>query len=82
MTTGRITKRGVDALACPPGKDREFLWDDAVSGFGVAVFPSGKKVYVAQYRHGGRSSRVTIGDHGRLTPDEARSQAKQLLGAL
>jgi len=77
--TGRITKRSVDALACPPGKDREFLWDDAVSGFGVA-FPSGKKVYVAQYRHGGRSRRATIGEHGRLTPDEARSEAKQLLG--
>jgi integrase len=80
MTTGRITKRSVDALACPPGKDREFLWDDAVSGFGVAAFPSGKKVYVAQYRHGGRSRRATIGEHGRLTPDEARSEAKQLLG--
>src|ERR1700731_5477744 len=77
--TGRITKRSVDALACPPGKDREFLWDDAVSGFGVA-FPSGKKVYVAQYRHGGRSRRATIGEHGRLTPDEGRSEAKQLLG--
>ena len=77
--TGRITKRSVDALACPPGKDREFLWDDAVSGFGVA-FPSGKKVYVAQYRHGGRSRRAAIGEHGRLTPDEARSEAKQLLG--
>ena len=80
MTTGRITKRSVDALACPPGKDREFLWDDAMSGFGVAAFPSGKKVYVAQYRHGGRSRRATIGEHGRLTPDEARSEAKQLLG--
>jgi integrase len=80
MTTGRITKRSVDALACPPGKDREFLWDDAVSGFGVAAFPSGKKVYVAQYRHGGRSRRAAIGEHGRLTPDEARSEAKQLLG--
>src|ERR1700731_5117936 len=80
MTTGRITKRSVDALACPPGKDREFLWDDVRSGFGVAAFPSGKKVYVAQYRHSGRSRRATIGEHGRLTPDEARSEAKQLLG--
>jgi integrase len=51
-----------------------------VSGFGVAAFPSGKKVYVAQYRHGGRSRRAAIGEHGRLTPDEARSEAKQLLG--
>ena len=30
----------------------------------------------------GRSRRSTIGDHGRLTPDQARSQAKALLGAV
>jgi len=82
MPKGRITKRAVDALACPAGKDREFLWDDGVSGFGVAVFPSGKKVYVAQYRQDGRSRRANIGEHGRLTPDEARSEAKKLLGVV
>jgi integrase len=71
-----------DELQCPPGKDREFFWDDAIAGFGVAAFPSGKKVYVAQYRQAGRSRRATIGEHGRLTPDEARSEAKKLLGVV
>jgi integrase len=78
----RITKRAVDALKCPAGGDRAFLWDEDLSGFGVSALPSGKKVYVAQYRQGGRSRRVKIGDHGRLTPDEARSAAKKLLGAV
>lgn len=82
MPQGRVTKRSVDALSCPESKDREFLWDDALAGFGVAAFPTGKKVYVVQYRQHGRSRRVTIGEHGRLTADEARSQAKQLLGAV
>ncbi len=82
MPRGRITKRAVDALQCPMGRDREFLWDDALAGFGVAAFPTGRKAYVAQYRQNGRSRRVTIGDHGRLTPDEARSQAKTILGAV
>jgi integrase len=82
MPRGRITKRSVDALVCPANKDREFLWDDALSGFGVAAFPSGKKVYVCQYRQAGRSRRANIGEHGRLTPDEARSEAKKLLGAI
>lgn len=82
MPKGRITKRAVDALRCPAGKDREFLWDDALAGFGVGVFPTGKKVYVAQYRKDGRSRRVSIGEHGRLTPDQARSQAKAMLGAV
>lgn len=81
MPKGRVSKRSVDGLACPTGKDRIFLWDDALAGFGVAAFASGKKVYVAQFRKDGRSRRSTIGDHGRLTPDEARSQAKTLLGS-
>jgi integrase len=81
MSKGRISKRSVDALVCPDGKDREVLWDDAVSGFGVVAFPSGKKVYVAQYRQNGRSRRSNIGEHGRLAPEQARSEAKKLLGA-
>lgn len=82
MPRGRITKRAVDALQCPTSRDRDFLWDDALAGFGVAAFPTGRKVYVAQYRKDGRSRRVAIGEHGRLTPDEARSQAKTILGAV
>jgi integrase len=82
LPRARISKRSVDALVCRKDRDREFLWDDALAGFGVAAFPSGKKSYVAQFRHAGRSRRSVIGDHGRLTPDEARSAAKRLLGAV
>ena len=78
----RSLAKGPDALRCQMGKDRIFLWDDALAGFGVAAFPSGTKVYVAQFRKDGRSRRVAIGEHGRLTPDEARSEAKKLLGAV
>jgi len=82
MARGRITKRAVDALACPSGKDREFLWDETLAGFGVAAFASGKKAYVVQYRQGGRSRRASLGEHGRLTPDEARTAAKKILGSV
>lgn len=82
MATGRITKRAVDAHRCDFGKDRSILWDDALAGFGVAAFPSGKKVYLAQFRKDGRSRRVRIGVHGRLAPDEARAEAKKLLGGV
>ena len=82
MPQGRISKRSVDALVCPTGRDREFLWDDALAGFGVGVFPSGRKVYVVQYRQNGRSRRANLGEHGRLTPDEARSEAKKMLGVV
>jgi integrase len=80
MPTRRISKSTVDALFCPPDKDRHIVWDDKLKGFGVAVFPSGVKTYVAQYRKDGRSHRVVIGKHGRLTPDEARREARALLG--
>ena len=92
MTSKRVTKRSVDALQCPSGKDRVFLWDCDLSGFGVAAMPSrkdadgkkieGAKIYVVQYRQQKRSRRMKLGEHGRLTPDEARSLAKEVLGAV
>ena len=82
MPTKRITKRAIDALRCPNIKDRVFLWDDALSGFGAVAFPSGKKVYVAQFRQNGRSRRMTVAEHGRVTPSQARSMAMKLLGAV
>lgn len=82
MRDTRITKRSVDALKCPKDKDRVFLWDCDLSGFGVAALASGKKVYVAQFRRAGRQQRMHLGEHGRLTPDEARSLAKEILGAV
>lgn len=81
----RITKRLVDNLAT---KDRDvFVWDSDVPGFGIRVWPSGKKTYVVQYRlpGGGRRSfakRVSLGEHGVLTPDEARQLAKKTLGSV
>jgi hypothetical protein len=66
MAKGRISKSTVDSLVCPLGQDRDILWDDKLKGFGIAVFPSGVKTYVAQYRKDGRSHRVVIGKHGRL----------------
>jgi len=76
----RITKRIVDG-AIPADKDY-VLWDDELPGYGLRVFPSGKRSYVVQYRKGGRSRRVTIGLHGPLTPDDARKQAMILLGSV
>jgi integrase len=74
----KLTKRAVDALQ--PGSPDYFMWDDELPGFGVRVWPSGRKVYVAQYRAGSRSRRVKIGRHGALTVEEARKQAKAVLG--
>jgi integrase len=86
VPTGQITKSNVDLLKCPPNRDREILWDgghrEAVRGFGVVAFRNGGKCYIAQYRKDGRSRRTRIGEHGRLTPEQARSQARIILGAV
>jgi integrase len=74
----RLTKRFIDSLT-PKGADY-FEWDDEIAGFGVRVWPSGKKVYMAQYRADGRSRRVKLGAHGVVTVEEARKAAKISLG--
>ena len=81
MTTSRVTKRSVDAHRCEPGKDRSILWDDAIVGFGVAAYPTGHKVYIAQFRKDGRSRRAKIGTYGRMTPDELCASLLEMLKA-
>ncbi len=83
MATANITKRAVDALK-PSGRDA-YLWDANLAGFGVKCTPTGHKVYLVQYRKGGRGSptrRVTLGRHGTLTPDQARQAAEKALASV
>lgn len=79
MAKRRISKNTVDATA--PGAKDIFVWDDKLTGFGLKVTPSGSKVYLYQFRLGGRGAKVrryTIGRHGKLTPDGARTIAEGL----
>lgn len=81
MAKARISKRTVDAVEA--GTADVYLWDDELAGFGLKVTPAGRKVYLVQYRPGGRTARtrrVTLGQHGVLTPEEARVAARRLLG--
>lgn len=78
-----ITKRTVEAAE--PGDKDWFLWDASIPGFGLKVTPASAKIYVFQYRiarpgvaERTPAKRYTIGKHGKLTPDEARKEAKRL----
>ncbi|MBB3913869.1 tyrosine-type recombinase/integrase [Rhizobium fabae] len=74
----KLTKRLIDSLV---KRDADYFeWDDELPGFGVRVWPSGKKTYVAQYRAGKQTRRFKVGTHGALTVEEARKQAKAVLG--
>lgn len=77
----RLSKRTVDALT-PDAKDY-FVWDSDMAGFGLRVWPTGRKVYLIQYRDsGGRTRRKGLGKHGIVTADEARSEARTLLASV
>ena len=69
-TMPKITKRLVENIT--PANSDVFAWDDELRGFGMRVKSSGVRSYIVQYRNShGRSKRMTIGEHGRLTAEEA-----------
>jgi integrase len=74
----KITKRIVDGS--PAKEDRYTVFDSAIPGFGLRIYPSGVKSYVFEYRpgEGGRGvakKRITIGKAGEMTPEAARKIA-------
>ena len=76
-STLTLTGRAVDALGAA---DRDVIfWDRELAGFGVRVYPSGRKVYVVQSRAGGGPRRVTLGTHGEITATQARLRAAQVI---
>ena len=76
----KLTKRTVEALKIE-AKDY-FVWDNQIAGFGLRVMPSGAKTYQAQYRKGGRTRRVSLGRHGKITTDQARKLAQEVMGSV
>ncbi len=76
----RITKSAVDTAKA--GSKDAYLWDSELSGFGVKITPGGRKVYLVQFRVGGkagRTRRITLGADGIITAEQARSEAKAVL---
>jgi len=53
--------------------------DASLSGFGITVYPSGKKTFWCRYGPRNRRRFTTIGLWGKVTVDQARSKAKNLL---
>ena len=75
----KLTKRVVDAAEVRAGD--YFIWDGDLPGFGLRVFPSGRKRYIVQYRAGRRSRRISLGPSTVLTCEQARSHAIAILAA-
>lgn len=72
----KITKRVVDAMA-----SGTTIWDTDLTGFGVrrqVRDPS----FILKYSFNGKQRFHTIGQHGPLTVDQARTEAKRLIGLI
>jgi hypothetical protein len=76
MMAERLTKRAIDAFTYTgDGISRDVQWDASLSGFGVRIYPSGKKAFVLSYREAGRKRLLTLGAYGPVTLEQARQQA-------
>ena len=76
---GSITEHTVAALSV---RRDTVVWDRALTGFGVRVYPSGAKVYVVQARGPEGTRRITVGRHGVIGASEARRRATLIVARI
>jgi integrase len=95
-STMKVTKSAVDQMSyekTPIGKPSkskpgevdvsypaDYRWDTQLSGFGVRVYPTGRRSFVVAFRNETGTKRFfTLGVYGSLTVDQARRLAKDKL---
>lgn len=78
----KLTKKVIDGLPLPSA-GQKLVWDDEVKGFGLRLTIA-KKTYIVQGRVRGKGTgrRISLGEHGVLTVDEARKRARKELAAM
>lgn len=64
------------------GKSRDIRWDDDHQGFGLRIYPSGKKSFVLSYSIRGRKRLLVLGRYGYMTLDQARVDVKIKIGEI
>ena len=74
----KLSKRTIDA-ATYQGTGACYLWDTDTAGFGLRIYPSGRKGFVVTYRVRGKQRFFTIGRYGQMTLSEARTEALETL---
>ena len=74
----RLSKRVIDdAIYRGPGGC--YLWDTDIRGFGLRIYPTGRKSFVVTYHHRGKQRFFTLGPFGVLTLPQARAEALETL---
>jgi integrase len=75
----KLTQSVVEKLTPPAGKADFIAWDAALPGFGLRVREGGSRTFVAQYKIGLKTRRLTLGSTKKLTLEQARKEAKKQL---
>jgi integrase len=65
MPNLKFTQDAIEALKAP-SEYRVYWWDNTAPGFGIRISSKGKKVWVCQYRVGGKSVMETIATFAEL----------------
>ena len=75
----QLTKRLAESIKPDPARDI-VVGDSELPGFGIRVWPSGKRTYILYFRTAeGRQRKPTIGQHGPITAEQARNIALRWL---
>ncbi len=75
----KLTKRAVVAARYQRDSGADYRWDTVTTGFGLRVYPSGKKSFVVTYRVRGKQRFMTVGPYGVLTLHQARRKGREIL---
>jgi integrase len=75
----KLTQRAIEALALPASKTDAIWFDDQLPNFGVRLREGGSRMYVVQYKLGGKQRRITLGSTALLKADAARDMARDML---
>ena len=78
----QLTKKAIDGFRFKNGKKQDIRWDSKLKGFGVRIYPTGKKSFVLSYRMNRRKHIVVIGRYGVFTLEQARKKAIKTLAEI
>ena len=76
----KLTKSFIDSIPFPES-GQDFYRDSQLKGFGLRVGKN-SKVYYAEAKVIDKTVRVTIGHHGLFTAEQARLEARSILGVM
>lgn len=75
-----LKQSNIDKITLPAGKTDHIEWDENLPGFGLRVREGGSRNFVVQYKVGAKTRRMTLGSTKKFQLEQARKEAKKLLG--